>query len=207
MSPVARDTPAGCGPSHWTQIRARLALSPMRALCLLLCLVLPTLSQADDWDALRTEGAFAVMRHALAPGTGDPAGFRLDDCATQRNLDERGREQARATGAAFRAREIRFDHVLTSQWCRSRETAELMELGPVTEEPALNSFFGNRATEAEQTRAILEILEGLDGRAMLVTHQVNVTALTGVYPSSGEIVVARLAGDRVEVLGRIEIAP
>lgn len=179
----------------------------MRAFCLMLCLVLPTLSYADDWDTLETEGAFAVMRHALAPGTGDPAGFRLDDCATQRNLDVRGRQQARETGEEFRARGIRFDHVLTSQWCRSRETAELLNLGPVREEPALNSFFANRSSEPEQTQGILETLKTLDGRAMLVTHQVNVTALTGVYPSSGEIVVARLAGDHVEVLGRIEIAP
>lgn len=141
--------------------------------------------EADAWAALSSNrGAIAVMRHALAPGTGDPAGFRLGDCTTQRNLDERGRAQARAIGAAFRARGIAVDRVLTSQWCRARESAALLGLGEVQELPDLNSFFADRR-EAES--------------------QVNITALTGVYPSSGEIIVGRREGEVFTVTGRISL--
>ena len=91
------------------------------------------------------------MRHATAPGTGDPAEFQLDDCATQRNLSAVGREQARATGARLRAAGITSAEVYSSQWCRCLETARLLGLGEVLELPALNSFFGERARAAEQS--------------------------------------------------------
>ena len=176
------------------------------ALALLLCL-LPAAAPANDWAALEAPGAVAIMRHALAPGTGDPAGFRLDDCATQRNLDARGRAQARAIGAALRARGFAAERVLTSQWCRARETAELLALAPVTEAEALNSFFGAFARREAQTGAARALLSGLDGPAMLVTHQVNISALTGIAPRSGEVLVIRLRDGAVEVLGRILIDP
>lgn len=148
------------------------------------------------------------MRHALAPGIGDPPGFELDDCTTQRNLDARGRAQARATGDAFRAHGIAVDRVLTSQWCRCRETAELLDLGEVSELSALNSFFADRSTRTAQTRHTQEFLAQLpdDTSVVLVTHAVNIAALTGRSASSGEIIVITVAPDgTVEVLG--EIAP
>ncbi|MEM6421797.1 MAG: histidine phosphatase family protein, partial [Pseudomonadota bacterium] len=95
------------------------------------------------------------MRHALAPGTGDPAAFELRDCATQRNLDARGRAQAVATGQMIRDAGIRIDAVLSSQWCRCLDTARLLDLGPVIEEPALNSFFRDRARGRPQTDDLL----------------------------------------------------
>jgi phosphohistidine phosphatase SixA len=147
------------------------------------------------------------MRHALAPGGGDPAGFDVDDCATQRNLDDRGRAQAEAIGAALRARGHTFDTVLTSQWCRCRDTATLMNVGPVTEEPALNSFFQDRSTRDAQTATARALVQNASGPMMMVTHQVNITALTGVFPASGEIVVIRATPKGIEVLGQIEIAP
>lgn len=163
----------------------------------------------DAWSALRQPGAVAVMRHALAPGTGDPADFNLGDCATQRNLDDRGRAQARAIGARLRAEGIVFDRILTSQWCRCRETADLIGLGAVEALSALNSFFAQRARRGEQTRQTGAFLTALpaDARVLLVTHQVNITALTGVYPASGEIVVGRMGPTGFEVAGSIEIAP
>jgi len=165
---------------------------------------------AEGWEALRQPGAVAIMRHALAPGTGDPADFRVDDCASQRNLDERGRAQARAIGEAFRANGIAVDRVLSSQWCRCLDTAELLGLGAVEELPPLNSFFGghgSREPQTERTRAFLDALpEG--ERAVLVTHQVNITALTGGYPSSGEVFVLNVRdGGEVEITGRIMISP
>lgn len=157
-----------------------------------LALMMSALSTAAaDFSSLAQPGAIAIMRHALAPGGGDPDGFVIGDCATQRNLDERGRTQAREIGAAMRRAGVRFDRVLTSQWCRCRETAELLDLGPVTEAPFLNSFFADRSTEASQTASLKAYLKALDPgeRVMLVTHQVNVTALTSRFISSGEVFV------------------
>lgn len=162
---------------------------------------------ADDWDALEQPGAIAIMRHALAPGTGDPANLTIGDCSTQRNLDARGRAQAAAIGQAFRQRGITFDRVLTSQWCRCRDTAELLDLGPVTEEPALNSFFRDRSTRDAQTAATRDIIETSDERLFLVTHFVNIAALTGEGVSSGEVLVIRPGATGVEVLGSILIEP
>lgn len=174
---------------------------------LFLVFLFPSGLLANDWDALDEPGAIAIMRHALAPGTGDPANFDLRDCSTQRNLDQRGRAQARRIGAAFRERGIAFDSVLTSQWCRTSETAELLNLGPVSEEPALNSFFRRFDRRAAQTEATLEVLQAREDRLMLVTHQVNISALTGQSTQSGEVLVIRVDGDRVDVLGSINLRP
>ena len=182
----------------------------LRLFALLLTLITPAWAQAQDFSALREPGAMALMRHALAPGTGDPGNFRLGDCSTQRNLDARGRDQARRIGAALRAAGIPFDQVWTSQWCRCVDTATLLGLGPVTETPPLNSFFRNRDRADQQTQDVRAALRAVPDtqRVMLVTHQVNITALTGVFPSSGEIIVIRLNDENgIDVLDRIEIAP
>lgn len=162
------------------------------------------------WEALKRPGAVALIRHAYAPGGGDPDGFTLGDCATQRNLDERGRAQARAIGEAFRANGIAVDRVLSSQWCRCSETAELLGLGPVQPFPALNSFFDDRSTKDEQTRSVRAFLAARapEERTVLVTHQVNISALAGAGVSSGEIVVVEHDGaGRVSVLATILTAP
>lgn len=166
----------------------------------------PARASDADWQALGQPGTHIVMRHAIAPGLGDPPGFRLDDCSTQRNLDVAGRAQARRAGAAIRAAGVRVDLVLTSRWCRARETADLLGFTPVEPEPALDSFFADRSTGPRQTAALLARLAALRGKtAVLVTHQVNITALTGIVPASGEMLVIRPKpdGDGVDVLGRI----
>jgi len=162
------------------------------------------------WTAFAEDGVVALMRHALAPGFGDPEAFRLDDCATQRNLDAAGRAQARAIGAAIRARGIEIDEVFTSQWCRCRETAALLDLGAVIEMPALNSFFAQRDQADPRTAAARDRIRALPatGRWIMVTHQVNIRALTGLAPRSGEIVLVRAGqggpdGAGVTVLGRL----
>jgi len=180
------------------------------ALALAALLACPAAQAETAWEALRQPGAVAIMRHAVAPGTGDPAGFDLGDCGTQRNLDARGRDQARRIGEALRENGIEFDRVLSSQWCRCLETAELLGLGPVEEFPALNSFFAERSTRESQTREALEFLANLpdDARVMLVTHQVNIAALAGRAVSSGEVFVIDITPEgRVEVLGEILIRP
>jgi phosphohistidine phosphatase SixA len=150
-------------------------------------------------------GAVLLMRHATAPGTGDPPGMRLGDCSTQRNLSEEGREEARTVGERFRAAGIGFDHVLTSEWCRTSETARLLDLGPVTPFSPANSFFSDREDEDRQTTEVLAYLASLppQDRVLIVTHQVNITALTGIVPQSGEIVVTQRDGPGLVVVDRL----
>lgn len=183
----------------------------MRLVVAFLLAVLATSpSRADEaalWRALAEGGHVAIMRHATAPGVGDPPNFNLADPSTQRNLSDAGRAEARAIGARFRENRVAVAKVLTSQWRRCRETAELLDLGPVADEPRINSFFGESAAAQDAAAAAgrSAVLEAPRSGpiAVLVTHQVNVTALTGVYPASGEIVVARVAGDAIEVVGTI----
>ena len=141
--------------------------------------------------ALKAGGVAVVMRHATAPGTYDPEGFRLEDCSTQRNLSEEGRAEARRIGERFRQLGLEPGEVLTSQWCRCRETARLA-FGAAADWPALNSFARDRAGEERQLaeiRARILALKAGQRPLVLVTHQVVVTALSGVFPQSGEAVV------------------
>jgi phosphohistidine phosphatase SixA len=132
-------------------------------------------------------------------------GFVLSDCATQRNLDEAGRAQARRIGAAFRERNIRVGAVLTSQWCRARDTADLAFPGQRVEEPAFNSFFDDRSAGPAQTADAQAVIDGWTGPGVMVvtTHQVNIAALTGISPTSGEGIVLAREGNTWRVAGRI----
>ena len=163
----------------------------------------------DVWSKLqRGESGYVVMmRHTLAPGIGDPPNFRLSDCSTQRNLSAEGRAQAVRMGEAFRRRNIRVAKILSSQWCRCLETANLMNLGPVEPFEALNSFFSQPRTESKQTAQVRRfIIDNRDtqGVIVLITHQVNITAVTDFVPQSGESVVLRASQhDQVELVDRI----
>lgn len=165
-------------------------------------------SDADLSDRLLQGGHALMMRHAYAPGIGDPDHFRLDDCATQRNLDATGRAQAAAAGDWLRARGVRAARVYASQWCRTLETARLLGLGPVTPLPALNSFFQRPEDSAPTTRALLDFLatQPADGPLLvLVTHQVNISAVTGSGLGSGEAVLLQLQpGAPPRVVGRVD---
>ena len=110
-------------------------------------------------------------------------------------------------GAALRARGLRFDVVLTSRWCRARETAEELALAPVRDAQALDSFFGRPDARLPQTEAMQALISGLDGRALLVTHQVNITALTGRSIRSGEVIIVRPDEAGITVLGTVFLAP
>ena len=159
---------------------------------------------------LSLPGVVAIVRHARAPGTGDPESFRLDDCATQRNLDAGGREQARGIGAAIRAAGVTVDRVLTSQWCRCRDTAGLLDLAPVEDLPALNSFFRNPAHSDRQTAELRQFLLDLppSETVVLVTHYVNIRALTGQGAASGEVILLEIGrGGAISAVNGILIAP
>lgn len=119
-----------------------------------------------------------------------------------------GRRQAKTIGAQFRANGIEKARVFSSQWCRCLETARLLALGPVRELPALNSFFGQFDREASQTHLLKAWIAGQDLRhpLVLVTHQVNITALTDVFPASGEIVIVRRSkAGEFTVVGSIQM--
>ncbi len=181
-----------------------------RVVLALLITFWPVTLWANDWDALRQPGAVALMRHALAPGIGDPSAFRLDDCATQRNLNGQGRAQARRIGTALRDHDIAFSKIWTSGWCRAVDTATLMDMGQVEVWPPLHSFFAGRGSRSDQTRDVLAALAARpdDRPVLLVTHQVNITALTGETLASGEIIVAQQRADgSLAVSGRVYIAP
>ncbi len=183
-----------------TCIPRRLLVAASAALCL------P--AWADAWTELARPGAIVLFRHATAPGVGDPPGFRLGDCATQRNLDERGRAEARRLGELFRANRVPVGAVLTSQWCRTRETARLAfgDAAP-RDEPAFNSFFGQDAAQREaqtgRARRILRDWKG-PGALVVVTHQVNITALTGHGAMSGEGVVVRPTPQGWQVVANVQ---
>jgi phosphohistidine phosphatase SixA len=168
----------------------------------------PALSQdADLLRRLRAGGLVLLMRHAqTVPGTGDPPGFRLDDCSTQRNLSEAGRAQARTIGQRLRAERIPVTAVRTSAWCRCRETAALLDLGPVQHLQPLDSFFADRRQRDRHRAGMLAFIARWrgPGNALLVTHQVNITAITGVIPRSGEIVVVTAEAEP-QVLGRLRL--
>ena len=153
--------------------------------------------ESAAWAALRSGGHIALMRHALAPGTGDPANFDVADCGTQRNLSQEGRDQAARIGEQARANGLSAALVRSSQWCRCLETAELLGLGPAEVLPALNSFFRSPERGLSQTQAVETWIgeQALDQPVILVTHQVNITALTGVYPRSGEILIVAPSPD------------
>jgi phosphohistidine phosphatase SixA len=150
-------------------------------------------SEDAAWAALQ-RGAIALVRHADAPGTGDPPGWRLDDCATQRNLSNAGRADARALGEALRARRIPITRVLSSPWCRCLDTARLMDVGPVQTEPAFSNAFVLNDRREELTAGALAVLRRWKGPGTLVvvSHGSNVLALTGRNPASGEAVVVSL---------------
>ncbi|MGB3296106.1 MAG: histidine phosphatase family protein, partial [Phormidesmis sp.] len=116
------------------------------------------------------------------------------------------RQQAREIGEAFRNRDIPVTQVLSSQWCRCLETARLMDIGPVDPFPALNSFFRNRSTANAQTTQVREYIAANQDRSgviVMVTHQVNVTALSDVFPQSGSAIVLQLEDGQLNVLGQL----
>ncbi|GIZ51589.1 histidine phosphatase family protein [Noviherbaspirillum aridicola] len=146
------------------------------------------------WRRLAEGGHVILIRHAVTePGIGDPPGFRVDDCATQRNLSDAGRNDARRMGEAFRSRGIPVGDVRSSRWCRCLETARLA-FGRVVPDPMLDSMFReDERAGAKKVSAVREAIARRTGRGnlVLVTHSQNIIALTGESVRSGEMVVVQ----------------
>ncbi len=153
-------------------------------------------AEALFWHQLAQGTCVVLMRHALTePGSGDPAGFDLRNCTSQRNLSDVGRRQARDWGAAFVQHRVALSEVRTSDWCRCKDTARLA-FGRYRVWSPLNSFFEAAATDTlarTQTADVTRFIDSLrtPRNTVLVTHQVNITALTGVVPGMGEMLLVR----------------
>jgi broad specificity phosphatase PhoE len=160
---------------------------------------------------LKQPGHVVFMRHSDAPGSGgygDPPGYRLEDCATQRNLSDEGRAHARRTGEAFRKQGIVFDRVLTSPWCRCKETAQLAMGKEAEVFPPLSNLVGRSEHREPQVKALRKYLASLDSRTrvLLVTHGIVINALTGIQPASGEMVIVKPGpGGEPKVAGRLQV--
>ena len=190
-------------------MRKKIAL----ALTLLFLLTSSTqVAQGKDlkiWDSLQgsnPKGYVLLMRHALAPGVGDPDNFSVNDCSTQRNLSPEGKQDARDIGAWLKRQKVKIYRVESSRWCRARETAQLLNIGKVRNNRNLDSLFQHSDPNGHpQTAAIRKrIIDHRERRGLLVLvgHYVNVMALTGVALDSGEGVLVRASADgKIEVKG------
>jgi phosphohistidine phosphatase SixA len=172
--------------------------------------VSPASMQASDLLSQMQDdrGLVVLMRHAIAPGGGDPAGFTLGDCSTQRQLSAQGRSQARAIGEQFTSQDIPIAGVRSSRWCRAVDTATLLSLGKVRTASALDSVFTASERVAgqkkRQTERIIRDHRNKSGVLILVGHQANIIDLTGIAPDSGGAVVVKAdASGRIRVIGQL----
>lgn len=162
----------------------------------------------DLWSALRAGGYVVLLRHAqTVPGIGDPPGFTLEDCQSQRNLNDAGRDQSRAWGKAFTSRAIPVGRVFSSRWCRCMETARLA-FGKADSWPVLNSHFDSpqsAARQAAQVKGGIGIRMQKGKNLVLVTHQVNITALSGRTPQMGHAVIMRVNDHALKLVGELAV--
>ena len=190
---------------------ARSGLSAI-AVCILVTSSVAAEEPTTAWTALAAGGHVALVRHGNAPPGygGDPPGMRINDCATQRNLDDAGREQAKAAGEAYRPHGVRADKVLSSPMCRCLDTARLMAVGPVESAWALLPDQDRRwPVRLTELRKMLSEWRG-PGTLVLVTHGLTVQALVGIVPGQAETVVIKPAPGSAtggEVVGRIPALP
>lgn len=150
------------------------------------------------WDKLQgtnPKGYVLLLRHTLAPGVGDPENFKLNDCSTQRNLSQVGREDAKSVGDWLKRRDIKIARVESSRWCRAKETAQLLDIGRVRLNPNLDSLFDSQdpAKAIQTVRVKKQIVDwrNKSGLLVLVGHFVNIGAVTGVGVGSGEGVLVK----------------
>jgi phosphohistidine phosphatase SixA len=180
----------------------------MRSVVVLFVVILTaTPSRADTaaaWAALRAGKAVALIRHADAPGIGDPAGYKLEDCSTQRNLSERGKAQAAAIGALFRANQVAVSRIISSPWCRCLETARLMDVGPVAVDASFsNAFVLTDRRDELKARGSAVISAWQSGNLLVVTHGANIAALSGQQVAPAETLVVEPGLIPPRVIGRI----
>ena len=178
----------------------------LRTIAVALLFLFATQARATEagWALLRDGEHVVLLRHAMAPGAADPANFDIEKCSTQRRLSERGKQQARKIGALFAARAAPTERVLTSRYCRTKETARLA-FGDAEDFAPLDPPPADETARKEQLDAILKEVRDYSGSGnlVLVTHLETIEALTGQSAREGEAVIVRADDERLHVLGRI----
>ena len=163
-----------------------------------LCVLMSAWAHANELaEKLQSPDYVLLMRHTLAPGVGDPAGYTLQDCKTQRNLSAEGRQQALVVGQWLRKQGVTWAEVHSSAWCRCKDTAELLNFGGFKVATPLASFFDEMHQAKARTQALEQfIAEKLktkgDKALILVTHHVNIHAFMGENIASGDMVLAQV---------------
>jgi phosphohistidine phosphatase SixA len=156
-----------------------------------------TLAQTELASAMQDGQHVLLMRHADAPGYGDPQGYQLNQCSTQRNLGERGRKQAQAIGEWLSKQGITKAQVYSSAWCRCLDTAALLNKGTVAKETALGSFFDDMSQSKKQTEDLAKLIQAErikypKAPIIMVTHHVNIESFTGKVLNSGDMILVKV---------------
>ena len=191
----------------WCSFSTRRRLGQLAALLFLISWVFGSAAIASE---TRFEGTVIFLRHALAPGSGDPKNFDLDDCQTQRNLDEIGRKQARAIGERIAAAKLNLAGIFSSEWCRCLETALLLDLGAVTPFDGLNSFYQNHAPRDATLAKLKSKLANLPKNGapvIMVTHYVTIQAIANIAAPSGGAVLYDLTTGYARELSLATFSP
>lgn len=178
----------------------------LTVIILFLALALPAGATEAGWALLRNGGQVVLLNHANAPGAGEPAAFDIESCRTQRNLSERGRQQARRIGALFAARAAPVEEVFASRYCRTKETAELAFGASLVETVEWLDPFDPDSEEADAHRQrLVEEIEGYTGSGILVlvTHDTYVEAVLGIRPREGEAVIVNASDGTPHSAARI----
>ena len=157
-------------------------------------------------DIFKEGGKIIFIRHANAPGNGDPNNFNLNDCSTQRNLNKEGREQAKNIGQFFKKNNIQIEKVISSEWCRCKETAQIA-FDKFSTKKFLNSFYSPKfaKNKNKQIKELINYIKKFDSKKnlILITHYVLISEVLGYATSSGEVVVS---DKNFNKLGNIEIS-
>lgn len=189
-----------------------------RTLTFLLCFILMSLNLTSAQTSPKLGQALSdgqhvlLMRHAYAPGIGDPPNYQLNNCQTQRNLNTAGKKQARILGQWLRSNGVIDAKVFSSPWCRCLETAQLLNFGPVTMEPAIASFFDNPEKATSQNKLLQRWLQSTlskrpNNPIILVTHHVNIQEYMGHAIGSGDMVLVQVAPDGSPASYQIILSP
>ena len=182
----------------------------MRKVCLILFIGLfvfenNVYSSDKILNSLKEGKKIIFIRHAIAPGNGDPDNFNINDCTTQRNLSKNGIIQSKNIGIFFEKNEIKIDKVLSSEWCRCKDTAKIAFKKFKTFN-ALNSFYDEKfaANESNQIEDLKKYIKKWDSdkNLVLVTHYVVISSILGIGSSSGEIIIS---DKNLNIIGRVKI--
>jgi phosphohistidine phosphatase SixA len=187
----------------------RFRLPSVLALLSCFCVQSAYANELAIWDKLQgtnPKGYVLLLRHTLAPGVGDPENFKLNDCSTQRNLSQVGRDDAKSVGEWLKRRQIKIARIESSRWCRAKETAQLLDIGRVRLNPNLDSLFESQdpANAIQTVRVKKQIVDwrNKSGLLVLVGHFVNIGAVTSVGVGSGEGVLVKADSEgKIAVVG------